>query len=182
MSNQVRNLIIKDCKRGDPQRKIAKKYEVSKSAVQKLYKKFLRTGTVADQPGRGRKRITTSRDDAQIVRIIKKNPMTTVRNVRESLKLSISDRTVRRRLREADFQSRFARKRPFINKINKKSGLNSLKNIFMSPRHFGREFYGRMKVNLNFLDANIGFVCGEKVAKSFKIVTYKKLSNMVEVT
>ena len=51
ISYQVRSLIIKDCKRGVLQRKIAQKYEVSKSAVQRLYKKFLNTGTVADQSG-----------------------------------------------------------------------------------------------------------------------------------
>lgn len=47
ISYQVRSLIIKDCKRGVSQRKIAQKYEVS--AVQKLYKKFLNTGTVIEE-------------------------------------------------------------------------------------------------------------------------------------
>lgn len=102
ISYQVRSLIIKDCKRGVSQQKIAQKYEVSKSVVQKLYKKFLNTGTVADQSGRGRTRSTTWRDDANIIRMVKKDSRTTVRNICESLQLSISDRTVHRRLQEAD--------------------------------------------------------------------------------
>jgi len=53
ISYHIRNLFIKDCKRGVSQRKIAQKYEISKSAVQKLYKKFLDTGTVVDRSGRG---------------------------------------------------------------------------------------------------------------------------------
>ncbi|KMQ90442.1 sodium-coupled monocarboxylate transporter 1 [Lasius niger] len=52
VTTKVRNLIIKDCKRGVSQRKIAQKYEVSKSAVQKLYKKFLDTGTVVNRSGK----------------------------------------------------------------------------------------------------------------------------------
>lgn len=136
ISYQVRSLIIKDCKRGVSQRKIAQKYEVNKSAVQKLYKKFLNTGTVADQFGRGRTRSTTWRDDANIIRMVKKDSRTTVRNIRESLQLSISDRTVRRRLQEADLQSRFARKRPLINKINKKKRLEFAKKYANEPVEF----------------------------------------------
>lgn len=62
---EIQNLIINDCKRNISQRKITEKYEVSKSAVRKRYKKFL--NTVVDQPGRGRKR--SRRDDI----IINKN-------------------------------------------------------------------------------------------------------------
>lgn len=133
---QVRNLIIHDCTRDVSQRKIAEKYEVSKSAVQKLYKKFLDTGTVADQPGRGRTRSTTWRTDANIIRMVKKDPRTTVRNLRESLHLTISDRTVRRRLREADLRSRFARKRPLINKKNKKKLLEFARKYANQPMEF----------------------------------------------
>ncbi|CAK9820308.1 Transposable element Tcb1 transposase [Anthophora plagiata] len=136
ISYQVRNLIIKDCKRGVSQRKIAQKYEVSKSAVQKLYQKFLSTGTVADRSGRGRTRSTNWRDDAMIIRMVKKDPRTTVRNLRESLILSISDRTVRRRLREADLQSRFASKRPLINNRNKKKRLEFAKKYANQPVEF----------------------------------------------
>lgn len=124
ISYQVRNLIIKQCKRRVLQRKIAQKYEVSKSAVQKLYQKFLNTGTVVDRSRRGRKRNTTWRDDANIIRMVKEDPKTTVRNLRESLNLIISDRTVRRRLREVDLHSRFVRKRPLISKKIKKSDSN----------------------------------------------------------
>lgn len=136
ISYQVRNLIINDCKRGVPQRKIAEKYKISKSAVQKLFKKFLNTGTVADQPGRGRMRSTTWRDDANIIRMVKKDPKTTVRNLRESLHLTISDRTVRRRLREANLHSHFARKRPFINNRNKKKRLEFAKKYANQPMEF----------------------------------------------
>ncbi|CAK9796647.1 Transposable element Tc1 transposase [Anthophora quadrimaculata] len=136
ISYQVRNLIIKDCERGVSQRKIAEKYEVSKSAVQKLHKKFLSTGTVADRSGRGKTRSTSWRDDAMIVRIVKKDPRTTVRNLRESLILSISDRTVRRRLQEVGLQSRFARKRPLINNRNKKKRLEFAKKYANQPVEF----------------------------------------------
>lgn len=133
---QIRSRIIKDCERGVSQRKIAQKYEVSKSAVQKLYTKFLNTGTVADRSGRGRPRSTTRRGDASITRMAKKDPSISVRNIQESLQLSISDRTVRRRLREADLHSHFARKRPLINKRNKKKRLDFAKKYASKSLEF----------------------------------------------
>lgn len=139
ISYQVRNLIINDCKRSVPQRNIAEKYKISKSAVQKLFKKFLNTGTMVDQdPGRRRTRSTTWRDDANrnIIRMVKKDPKTTVRNLHESLRLIISDRTVRRRLREADLHSHFARKCPLINNKNKKKRLEFAKKYANQSMEF----------------------------------------------
>lgn len=133
----VRNLIITDCESGVSQRKIAEKYAISKSAVQKLYKKFLNAGTVADQPGRGRTRSTTWRD-AQMIRMVKKDPTTTIRNLHKSFHQTISDRTVRRRLREANLRSftRFTRKRPLLNKRNKKKRLEFAIKYVNQPMEF----------------------------------------------
>jgi len=173
ISYQVRNLIIKDCKRGVSQRKIAQKYEISKNAIQKFYKKFLDTGTVVDRSERGRTRSTTWRDDANIIRMVKKDPKATVRNIRESLRLTISDRTVRRRLREADLHSRFARKRPLINNKNKKKAIRICIKVCKSTRGV-LETSSVDGVSLSFLDASNDFVCGGKLTRSLKIVTSKR--------
>lgn len=136
---QIRKLIIKDIQKGFSQRKVAAKFEVSKTQVQKLWKKFWETGSVADRAGRGRNRATTDRDDHRIVREIKKNPCVTVRAIQENLHLNISHKTIRRRLREANLHSRFAKKRPFISKRNKIKRLEFAKKYVEMPIDFWKK-------------------------------------------
>lgn len=67
---QIRKLIIKDIQKGSSQRRVAAKFEVSKTEVQKLWKKFRESGSVVDRTGRGRNRAITDRDASRIVREI----------------------------------------------------------------------------------------------------------------
>ena len=82
-------------------------------------------GWAGRQPGQGRKRKTSERDDRMIIREIKKNPFVTSSEVVERLQdLSISPRTVRRRIgEESDFKSCFAPRCPFINEKQAKARL-----------------------------------------------------------
>ena len=57
-SVRLRNLVVSDCKNEISYRKIAEKYKVSKSAVHKIYKKYLQHDTAENVIGRGRKRTT----------------------------------------------------------------------------------------------------------------------------
>ena len=57
-SVHLRNLVVSECKNGISYRKIAEKYKVSKSAVHKIYKKYLQHDTAENVIGRGRKRTT----------------------------------------------------------------------------------------------------------------------------
>ncbi|CAK9819121.1 Transposable element Tcb1 transposase [Anthophora quadrimaculata] len=150
-------MIIKDCKRGVSQRKIAQKYEVSKSAVQKLYKKFLNTETVADRSARGRTRSTNWRDNG-IIRMMKNDLRTTVRNLRKLLILSISDGTVRRRLQETDLQSRFAaQNKPLISEKNRRKRLDFARKYLYKDFDFWKEtiFMDESKFNIFHSDGKI---------------------------
>jgi len=133
---QIRKLIIKDIQDGFSQRKVATKFKVSKTQVQKLWKKFRETGSVADKAGRGRNRATTVRDDSRIVREIKKNPCLTIRAIQENLKLNVSHKTIRRRLHEVNLHSKLAKRRPFINKRNKIKRLEFAKKYAEMPINF----------------------------------------------
>jgi len=82
--------------------------------VQKLWKKFRETGSVADKAGRGRNRATV-RDDSRIVEKLKRIHLT-IRAIQENLKLNVSHKTIRRRLYEVNLHSKLAKRRPFINK------------------------------------------------------------------
>lgn len=136
ISLQIRNLIVRDCSRNESQRIVAEKYEVSRGAVQKILLKHQRLGTVADRPGRGRKRKSDHREDRKIIREIKKNPSITIREIKEKLNLSISDRVIRRRIAENGLKSHFARKRPFISQINKKKRLKFARAHITKPLEF----------------------------------------------
>lgn len=135
-SIDLRKLIIKDIQAGLSQRKVATKFDVSKTQVQKLWKKFSQTGCVVDIEGRGRKRATSDRDDSRIIREIKKNPRTTIRVIQENLQLDVSHKTIRRRLREAGLHSRFSAKRPLISKRNKIKRLQFAKKFVEQPMAF----------------------------------------------
>lgn len=102
---RLRNIIVSDCKNNQSYRNIAQKYNVSKSSVHKIYKKYLEHGRVDNLRGRGRKRNTSAYEDGRIVRVSRRNPTITSRNIVEQLRLNVSSRTVRRRLKEVGLKS-----------------------------------------------------------------------------
>jgi len=136
ISFQVRNLIIRDRKNNDSFRNIAERYSVSVGAIQNIWKKYQTNGIVGNLKGSGRKRATTPRDDAMIVRIAKKEPKITSRSIVEMTNLPICDRTVRRRLRENGLKNTFAAKRPFISLTNKRKRLNFAKKFINNPLNY----------------------------------------------
>lgn len=133
---QIRNLILRDAKRNLSQRKIAEKFGVSRGAVQKIILKHQKFGSVADRTGRGSKRKSSARTDDLIIRQIKKDPRTTVRAIKERLDLTISERTIRRRMAERELKSYFAKKRPMISKVNKHKRLLFARNHINKPLEF----------------------------------------------
>lgn len=135
-SIQLRQLIVSDCKSKLSYRKVAEKYKVSKSAVHKIYAKYLQHNIVENLRGRGRKRNTNAYDDRRIVRETQRNPSITSRNIVEQLKLNVSSRTVRRRLKEVDLKSCVARCKPHISKVHKKKRLAFAKKYVNKPLSF----------------------------------------------
>ena len=79
---------------------IAKKFGVSKSAVGKIYKKYLVHKAVENLNNSGRKRCTTAKEDRRIIRKCRENPRIASRNIVETLELNVSSKIVRRRLQE----------------------------------------------------------------------------------
>lgn len=132
----IRKLVVRDVQNGESHRAVAKKYSISKAAVGKILLKLKTFGSVVDRPGRGRKRKTDARTDTKIMREVKKNPKVTVREIQETLQLSVSGRTVRRRLVAQGLNSKLARKRPFISKANKAKRLKFAKEHADKPLEF----------------------------------------------
>lgn len=133
---EIRKLIVKDRENGLSLREIGKKYNVSKTCVDKICKKFGKTQQLGNLPGRGRKRATTRREDSLIVREIQRKPGTSSREIKEQLNLNVSTKTIRRRLHEKNFTSRVSIRKPMISPKNKKKRLDFAKKYVDKPISF----------------------------------------------
>ena len=122
ISNQIRYLIISDCRDRSSCRVIAKKFGVSKSAVEKIYKKYLvhKYTIVENLSGRGRKRCTTTKEDRRIIHKCRQNPRIASRNIVGTLELNVSSKTVRHRLQELGLRYCKAKRKPYINQTKMK--------------------------------------------------------------
>ena len=98
-------------------RAISEVVDCNYRSVARVITSIREKGTAGRQPGQGRKRKTTDRCDRMIIREVKKNPFISSNEIAAILgDVSISDRTVRRRIgEESDFKSCIAPRCPFIN-------------------------------------------------------------------
>lgn len=112
---------------GQSQSKIAKIMKRSRYAIQAAIKRFKETGSYENRPKSGRKRITTERDDRFLTRLSLKNRMKSSKDLSAELNerqgISVSARTVRRRLVQANLHGRKARRKPLLTEDQKKKRL-----------------------------------------------------------
>lgn len=100
------------------------------------------TGSIKDDPGRGRKKITTETQDDNIVRSAQETPLTTPRIIRSRLELDVSARTIRRRLDEAGLYGRVARMEyPFTDEHIEKRRAFALAHLDWTVDEWNRVIY-----------------------------------------
>lgn len=91
-------------------RQIAGEFNVAPSTLMYALRRYDETGLYTRRPGSGRRRCTTSRDDRFTALQSLRNRFLTAVELRRQLQLirgvDVSERTVRRRLKEADLRSR----------------------------------------------------------------------------
>ena len=107
---------------------IASRVKCSHSAVSKTLKRLKESGSVDDRPLSGRPRLSSARDDRELVRFsLRKRRLTSTqlkREWNETSLVSCSSRTVRRRLDDAGLYGRVARKKPLLTDRHKTIRLN----------------------------------------------------------
>lgn len=112
-------------KQGKSQVEIGKTVKCSRRSVQNALQRFSATGSHKNTPRTVRKRITTDRQDRQLlresVRNRKKTSSELAAELPEQIKKPISARTTRRRLLEAGLKGCKARKKPWLSDDNKKA-------------------------------------------------------------
>jgi len=96
------------------------------SAVCKLFKRFKETKNIKNKSGKGREMATTRQTDRRIVRMALQNRKLTAVDINKSISqtgILVSDRTVRNRLIKAGLRARIPRKKPFLNKLQRRRRL-----------------------------------------------------------
>ena len=100
LSNDVKELVVKELPKGTSTRNIAAVFDVNQSTVSRIGTKHRNTKSVDNLPRGGRPRKSNERNDHILVRIVKREPRKTATNVakyaNEHLKLGITSRTARK--------------------------------------------------------------------------------------
>ncbi|GFW74057.1 HTH_Tnp_Tc3_2 domain-containing protein [Trichonephila clavipes] len=115
---EERTLVIKLSNEGKSQLNIAKVVGRSVNCIQNILQKFKKTGMLANNEGRGRKKIMDSITERRVKIDPKISAPKIAASTSNTLGRSVSAETVRRVLRKAGYNGRVARKKPLIGKRN----------------------------------------------------------------
>ncbi|CAK9810849.1 Transposable element Tc1 transposase [Anthophora quadrimaculata] len=131
-----RLLIYKRRREGQTLQQIATDFGITKEGVRKMYKKIETIGKPENSVRTGRKRKTTPRQDREIVKITKREPFITAKQLKEDLNLPIGTTQIKSRLYEAGLHGRISRKKPHISETNARKRLNFAKEHYNKPTAF----------------------------------------------
>lgn len=125
LNNEQRSAIIALLEDGRGVNYCARLYNVNRSVVSRLRQKYRRTGSYHRQPGSGRKRATSRREDRSIVRVTTREPARCARQIRNDVPLDrqVCDRTIRNRLHEANLKSCARARVPALNARHRQARL-----------------------------------------------------------
>lgn len=154
LSQEIRKNIIDLHVKGKGYKTISKQPDVPVTTAAHIIQKFKVHGTVANLPGRGRKRKIDDILKRRIIRMVTKEPRTTSKEIRGELQgqgTSVSDRTIRHCLSQSGLNGR----RPRRTQIIKKRDWNLPKCILTSHKASGRMSFGQMRQNWSFLASHI---------------------------
>lgn len=94
---------------GYSQRRIARTLGVPRTTIRDAIRRFRETGSYTRRPGQGRQRCTSARDDRFVVGNVLRNRFSTATEARtrffEVQNVSVSERTIRRRLAERNLRA-----------------------------------------------------------------------------
>lgn len=135
-SNDFRNAVVTMRKEKYSMGQISNILKCPKSSIQYILEKFSNDGSVKTSPGRGRRKLTTPKEDRIIQRIVKKDRRTSAEKVslviKEQNDILISPSTVRNRLSDIGLHGRMARKKPLISKMNQKARVAWVRELLNS--------------------------------------------------
>lgn len=123
-SNDLKLQIVKMHEKGEAQSVISKLFDINKSVVSRIIKRYTERGTTVGPLRSGRPRSTTRREDILITRQCQSNPFLSATKIKAEVGLQISSRTIQRRLVEKGLYSRRPAKKPLLTKKQRINRLN----------------------------------------------------------
>ena len=116
LSTEERARVVVLVQEGYSMNEVARRMKISRCCVQAIVKKQKETGTVVDRHRSGRPKVSTEREDRELVRLSLRDRKTTVPELRcrwvEASGVSVSNQTVSRRLRDKGLRGCVAAKKP----------------------------------------------------------------------
>ena len=141
--NTQQKLVVDLVKQGNTYRKVEQLTNIPFTTVGAIVNKYKQYETFEIRTGRGRKLKTTSRDDREILRMIKKNRFESAKNIANHLKSltgnTISLTSIRNHIHKAGFSGCIARKKPFLTKNHMKRRMNFAKKYYLMPASFWKK-------------------------------------------
>ena len=139
---EQRQIIITLKKEGKSERQIESMTGFPKSTIHSVIQKYRETGSVANKAGRGRKRMTSARQDRSLFVEMKKPRMDAelvASRSKELIGINVSPSTIRRRMYERGYHGRVARKKPYLNEYHIKRRLQFAKDHIDQPMEFWKK-------------------------------------------
>lgn len=127
-SPEIRKLIMEHFKKGETIRNIAEIVKKPKSTVFNIVKRYANSENYENLPKPSKRKIFSDSDERWLVRQIKKNPNLSAPKLASEAEIRLgktaNPETIRNVLRKHDLHGRVARRKPFINKVNKQKRVN----------------------------------------------------------
>lgn len=131
ISEEKKKLIINAVKDGMSYSQVSELFDVSKSAVGDIIKRFKTRKSVENKKRTGRRKITTEHEDRILVRLSKNDPRMNAVELNEIMRtnynVECSVDTTKRRLRQANLFGRRPAKKPLISAKNRKARIEFAK-------------------------------------------------------
>lgn len=156
-----RQLVIFHYQKGTVHRKIAEMLNMKRSTVGDIIRRYKNENRIDSNPRPGPKKIFEPREVHIIVQKIENNPKLSApkltREVNQMFNKDASTETVRKILRENGLHGRVARKKPFVNLVNRRRRmLFAIKNRFQNEDYWNKFIFAdESKYNISGSDGRV---------------------------
>lgn len=139
IQEQMRNKVINIYQSGKGYKAICKVLGLQRTTVRAIIHKWRKHGTVVNLPRNGRPTKITPRAQRRLIQEVTKEPRTTSKELQASLasvKVSVHDSTIRKRLGTNGIHGRVPRRKPLLTKKNIKARLTFATKHLNDPQDF----------------------------------------------
>ncbi len=139
IQEQMRKKVIEIYQSGKGYKAISKALGLQRTTVRAIIRKWRKHGTVVNLPRSGRLTKITPRAQRRLIQEVTKDPTTTSKELQASLasvKVSVHDSTIRKRLGKNGLHGRVPRRKPLLSKKNIKAHLSLARKHLDDPQDF----------------------------------------------